>query len=249
MLPPLLILLWALMGMGIPFPGATVPFGMVQLSPDTHTEGWDWCSGYHYSDSSIIGFSHTHLSGTGRGEALDILVMPTTGEIQFEAGTRENPDSGYRSRFSHANEKAAPGYYSVLLDDYKIHAELTATRRTGFHRYTFAENKDANVIFDLGHSLKSDSIYGGYIRVVGDSMLVGSRKSRGWGEGQEKFWVEHEVFFAAKFSQPITKNTFFTDGKIITDQQQAEGNDLKAALCFDVEKRETPAFKSGNFIS
>jgi predicted alpha-1,2-mannosidase len=232
-------------GHGHTFPGATVPFGMVQLSPDTHTEGWDWCSGYHYSDSSIIGFSHTHLSGTGRGEALDILVMPTTGEIQFEAGTRENPDAGYRSRFSHANEKAAPGYYSILLDDYKIRAELTTTRRVGFHRYTFSENKDANVIFDLGHSLKSDSIYGGAIRVVGDSMLVGSRKSRGWGEGQEKFWVEHEVFFAAKFSQPITKNTFFTDGKILTDQQQAEGNNLKAALCFDVEKEKHLLLKVG----
>lgn len=232
-------------GHGHTFPGATVPFGMVQLSPDTHTEGWDWCSGYHYSDSSIIGFSHTHLSGTGRGEALDILLMPTTGAIKFEPGTRENPDTGYRSRFSHANENAKPGYYSVFLDDYKIQAEHTATRRAGFHRYTFSGDKDANLIFDLKHSLKSDSIYGGYLRMVGDSMLVGSRKSRGWGEGKEKYWVEHEIFFAAKFSQPIKNSIFFTDGKLISDQSATEGKVLKAALGFDLKSGKQLLVKVG----
>ncbi|NJK85102.1 MAG: hypothetical protein HC906_03190 [Bacteroidales bacterium] len=128
-------------GHGHTFPGATVPFGMVQLSPDSHTEGWDWCSGYHFSDSSIIGFSHTHLSGTGRGDLLDILVMPYTGDTKWTAGTRENPDSGYRSRFSHDKEISHPGYYSVNLQDYHIKAELTTSRRAGFHRYTFEKGK------------------------------------------------------------------------------------------------------------
>ena len=118
-------------GHGHTFPGATVPFGMVQLSPDTYNEGWDWCSGYHYSDNSIMGFSHTHLSGTGRGELLDVLMMPTTGAVQFEPGTKENPDGGYRSRFSHQSEIAKPGYYSVKLDDYQVKAEITATTRAG----------------------------------------------------------------------------------------------------------------------
>ncbi|HEX6771466.1 MAG TPA: alpha-mannosidase, partial [Acidobacteriaceae bacterium] len=104
-------------GHGHCFPGATVPFGAVQLSPDTYDDGWDWCSGYHRSDTSIMGFSHTHLSGTGCGDLLDILVMPRTGDVKLEPGSRENPDAGYRSRFSHDDETAEPGYYSVLLKD------------------------------------------------------------------------------------------------------------------------------------
>src|SRR5512142_475822 len=101
-------------GHGHTYPGASVPFGMVQLSPDTYNEGWDWCSGYHYSDASIMGFSHTHLSGTGATDTLDVLVMPGTGEAKLVPGTRENPDAGYRSRFSYGDETAEPGYYSVL---------------------------------------------------------------------------------------------------------------------------------------
>ena len=102
-------------GHGHTFPGAAVPFGMVQVSPDTGLEGWDWCSGYHYSDSSIIGFSHTHLSGTGRSDLMDVLIMPFTGEVKLQSGTKENPDAGYRSRFSHDKEWASPGYYKVNL--------------------------------------------------------------------------------------------------------------------------------------
>lgn len=121
-------------GHGHTFPGAAVPFGMVQLSPDTHLAGWDWCSGYHYTDSSIIGFSHTHLSGTGRSDLMDVLLMPTTGTTKVVPGTRENPDGGYRSRFSHDEEWASPGYYKVKLRDYDILAELTVTPRCGFHK-------------------------------------------------------------------------------------------------------------------
>jgi len=114
-------------GHGHCYPGAAVPFGAVQLSPDTFNSGWDWCSGYHVSDSSIMGFSHTHLSGTGCGDLLDFLVMAGTGPARIVPGTRENPDEGYRSRFSHGDEVMTPGYYSVLLKDYGIRAELTAT--------------------------------------------------------------------------------------------------------------------------
>jgi len=190
-------------GHGHTFPGATVPFGMVQLSPDTHNEGWDWCSGYHYSDSSIMGFSHTHLSGTGRGELLDVLMMPTTGAVQFEPGSKENPDAGYRSRFSHQSEIAKPGYYSVMLDDYQIKAELTATCRAGFHRYSFAGDQKANLLIDMAHSFKTDSILNGSVLIINDSLIVGSHRSKGWGEGDEKYFAEHQVFFAARLSRPF----------------------------------------------
>ena len=125
-------------GHGHTYPGATVPFGAVQLSPDTFNDQWDWCSGYHLSDTSIMGFSHTHLSGTGCGDLLDFLVMPGTGESKIVAGPRSHPEDGYRSRFDHSDEHAEPGFYSVLLKDYGIRAELTATERAGLHRYTFS---------------------------------------------------------------------------------------------------------------
>ena len=135
------------------FPGATVPFGMIQLSPDNDITGWDWCSGYHYSDSSIMGFSHNHLSGTGWADLGDILLMPTTGKILMEPGSKANPDEGYRSRFSHKREKASPGYYQVYLDDYDVNVELTASERVGFHKYTFPEGDQSNVIIDPVHKI------------------------------------------------------------------------------------------------
>ena len=120
-----------------------MPFGMVQLSPDTREGNWDGSSGYHHSDKTIMGFSHTHLSGTGSPEFCDILIMPTVGNIQMNAGDEVNSKTGYRSTFSHENEEASPGYYKVLLDDYNVTAELTATKRTGFHRYTFPESENS----------------------------------------------------------------------------------------------------------
>jgi putative alpha-1,2-mannosidase len=144
-------------GHGHTYPGATVPFGMVQVSPDTHTSGWDWCSGYHYSDRSIIGFSHTHLSGTGIGDMLDVLLMPTVGPLQLEHGTREDPDTGYRSRFSHADEEARPGTYAVRLADTGIRVELTATERVGVQRYTFPKSDAAHVVLDLDHRIEIDT--------------------------------------------------------------------------------------------
>ena len=136
-------------GHGHTFPGAAYPFGMVQLSPDTGLEGWDWCSGYHYSDSSIIGFSHTHLSGTGRSDLMDVMLMPVTGNLKLSPGSKSKPDEGYRSRFSHDEESASPGYYKVRLKDYDIMAELTVSPRCGFHRYTFPESESSHIILDL----------------------------------------------------------------------------------------------------
>jgi len=232
-------------GHGHTFPGATVPFGMVQLSPDTYNEGWDWCAGYHYSDNSIMGFSHTHLSGTGRGELLDVLLMPTIGGVQFEPGTRENPDGGYRSRFSHQSEIAKPGYYSVMLDDYQIKAELTATKRAGFHRYSFGKDETANLIIDMAHSIKTDSILNGTIQIVNDTLIVGSHRSKGWGEGTEKYFVEHSVFFAARLSQPIKGASFFADGKVIENVRQIQGTHVKTNLVFDISKNKQLLIKVG----
>src|SRR6516162_6715459 len=115
------------------YPGATVPFGMVQLSPDTRDNGWDGCAGYHYSDDSILGFSHNHLTGTGCPDLGNILLIPTVGELKLTPGAR--PGEGYRARFSHQNEISRPGYYEVYLPDYKVKVELTATARAGLHRY------------------------------------------------------------------------------------------------------------------
>jgi predicted alpha-1,2-mannosidase len=232
-------------GHGHTFPGATVPFGMVQLSPDTYNEGWDWCAGYHYSDNSIMGFSHTHLSGTGRGELLDVLMMPTTGPVQFEPGTRENPDGGYRSRFSHQSEIARAGYYSVMLDDYQIKAELTATKRAGFHRYSFGKNDMANLVIDMAHSFKTDSILNGTIKIVNDTLIVGSHRSKGWGEGDEKYFAEHSVYFAARLSKPIKNASFSVDGNILENVKEVEGKFVKTNLVFDIASGNQLMIKVG----
>ena len=145
-------------GHGHTYPGATLPFGMMQLSPDTRLEGWDGCGGYHFSDSIIYGFSHTHLSGTGISDYGDILLMPTSGKIKLTNGVKESKNSkntinqlGYSSKFSHLNETSSPGYYQVLLQDYNINVELTTALRSGIHKYTFNSNDSANIILDLQH--------------------------------------------------------------------------------------------------
>jgi predicted alpha-1,2-mannosidase len=172
-------------GHGHTFPGAIVPFGMVQLSPDTRLTGWDGCSGYHYSDSVVYGFSHTHLSGTGISDYGDVLLMPTVGEIKQD----------YTSRFSHQNEKASPGFYSVRLDDDNIFVELTATARAGMHRYTFPPTSQANIILDLAHR---DKVLDSGLKIEGKTVL-GWRRSRAWAKDQV-------VYFAIEFSEPFTEH-------------------------------------------
>ena len=232
-------------GHGHTFPGAARPFGMVQLSPDTYNSGWDWCSGYHYSDSSIMGFSHTHLSGTGRGDLLDVLIMPGSGRLHFVPGSRENPDEGYRSRFDHSQEFASPGYYSVLLKDYGIRAELTATVRAGFHRYTFPESEDAHILIDLFHGYATDSVIETCINIVNDSLITGYRKSRGWGEGDEEFFAEQEVYFAAAFSKPFVSSGIAKDLLPDPTQKTAVGRDLKAYVTYATNAGEQVLVKVG----
>jgi predicted alpha-1,2-mannosidase len=197
-------------GHGHTFPGATLPFGMVQLSPDTGTEGWDWCSGYHYSDNSIMGFSHTHLSGTGCADYGNILVMPINGELKTVPGTKERPEEGYRSRFSHDREKAEPGYYSVFLDDYGIEAELTVTEHTGLHRYTFPEG-DGYVLFDLSHRIGGRAVDSD-ISAVNNTTVEGYTRCDSSGGG----WcgpTNYTVYFCAKFNKPFDSHGLLGEGK------------------------------------
>ncbi len=183
-------------GHGHTFPGATRPFGMVQLSPDTGTSGWDRCSGYHASDSTLLGFSHTHLSGTGIADYGDILLLPFTGEIAWEPGAPEDPDGGYRTRFRHETERAAPGYYRVHLDDDAIDVELTATPRVGAHRYHAAATESLRVLVDLIHGLGPDRVVESWLRVASATSWAAHRRSAGWAADQR-------VFAVAEFSRPV----------------------------------------------
>lgn len=170
---------------GHAYPGAIVPFGMVQLSPDTPLQGWDACSGYHYSDTAIRGFSHSHLAGTGCGCLGDVLVMPTVGEVRLDAGS---PGNGYTSRFSHSDEIATPGYYRVFLQDPQITAELTATARCGFHKYTFPASDNAHIVLDLAHGVGNKAVEG-TLDVENDTTISGSRISEGWGGRRAIYFV------------------------------------------------------------
>jgi predicted alpha-1,2-mannosidase len=195
--------------MGHTFPGATVPFGMVQLSPDTDTlqyiengkynpDMYKYCGGYQYDDKTIVGFSHTHFSGTGHSDLGDFLVMPTVGKLMLNSGTANDSRSGYRSSYKHENEIAKAGYYSVLLDDYKIKAELTATERVGFHQYTFPKTDEAHIILDLVHGIYNypEKNIWTVVRVENDRLVTGYRQTLGWARTKT-------VYFAMVFSKPI----------------------------------------------
>lgn len=195
--------------MGHTFPGATVPFGMVQLSPDTDTLSYEedgkynkdvyrYCAGYQYDDPTIVGFSHTHYSGTGHSDLGDFLVMPTLGKVQLNPGTATHPENGYRSRYSHQNEVAEANYYKVKLDDNGILAELTTSARVGFHQYTFPKSKEANIILDLMHGIYNydNKNVWTYVRVVNDSLVTGYRQTNGWAKNRT-------VYFAMSFSKPF----------------------------------------------
>ena len=203
-------------GHGHTYPGATVPFGMVQLSPDNGTQGWDWCSGYHYSDSMIAGFSHTHLTGTGIGDWCDISVMPSIGLIN-------DTISLYREKFSHANEKASVGYYAVKLNN-GISAAFTATERCGLHQYNFPEGTEPVIRFDLGFAINWDAPTSTYIQKVNDSTIAGFRFSKGWADNQR-------VYFAARTSVPFSK-LFLSDGTVIINDTALMGKKIKGQLVF-----------------
>ncbi|MCI0692492.1 GH92 family glycosyl hydrolase [candidate division KSB1 bacterium] len=225
-------------GHGHTFPGVSAPFGMVQLSPDTRVRGWDACSGYHYSDSTIIGFSHTHLSGTGAIDYGDILLMPTVGKLQVDSGDEAYPKSGYRSRFRHETEKAWAGFYSVALDDYGITVELTATKRAGFHKYIFPQAEEANIILDLLHGLGPDRVLEAHIEFIDNNEIAGLRRSQGWAEDQR-------VYFVAQFSKPFSVFGIVEDGQIIPGKRQSEGKNLKAVVKYSTTAREEILIKVG----
>lgn len=208
-------------GHGHAYPGATMPFGMVQLSPDTRKDSWDGCSGYHYSDTTIMGFSHTHLSGTGVGDYGDIRLMPMTGALKWMPGDEGDPGSGYRSAFSHLQEKAEPGYYEVFLDDYGIQASMTVTTRAGFHRYEFPENEEAHILIDLVEGITSDRILDLEIEFISDHEIAGMRRTDGWADDQY-------VFFHAAFSVPFSIRGIVVDDSIHHGLDNASGTNIKA---------------------
>ncbi len=228
-------------GHGHTYPGATMPFGMVQLSPDTYNDGWDWCSGYHYSDSSIMGFSHTHLSGTGASDMLDVLLMPGTGPAKTIPGARENPGEGYRSRFSHSDEVATPGYYSVLLRDYGVRAELSATERAGIHKYTFPKSATSHFILDLTHlyGLAPGGVEWSELKIVNGDTIVGGRAVNRWAPGRE-------IYFAMKFSKPFNSSEIVSeDKKVDASAREAKSNSLKAIVHYQTSEGEVIYVKTG----
>ena len=228
--------------MGHVFPGATVPFGMVQVSPQTNfmplflTDGsynkaaYDYCAGYQYADSNILGFAHTNFSGTGHSDLGDILIMPTIGPIDF---TRRNElqDHGYSSPFSHDREKASPGYYEVVLDQHQIKAEMTATERVGFHRYTFPKNEEATILLDMVYNIyhHAEKNVWTFLRIENDSTITGYRQTNGWAR-------DRKVFFVIRLSQPILHYGF----------QRYDKNDYKGFYRRFNEKVDFPEIAGKN---
>ncbi|HET9696651.1 MAG TPA: GH92 family glycosyl hydrolase [Terriglobales bacterium] len=230
-------------GHGHCYPGATVPFGAVQLSPDTGYRDWDWCSGYHHDDTTLMGFSHTHLSGTGAGDLLDLLLVPRTGTVVLEPGTdpeaRKNVEGTYRSRFSHEDEKAEPGYYSVLTQSSggaKIKTELTATERTGLARFTFPKDEPAYILLDWHHVYgEENKVLSAELAVVSDTLVMGGRRVDRWAP-------HRDIYFATEFSVKPTKVEVFVDDKP-SNNRSVSGRNLKVVLHF--EAGATVFVKSG----
>jgi len=203
-------------GHGHTYPGPVMPFGMVQLGPDTRVEGWDACSGYYYADTTVYGFCHTHLSGTGIADYGDVLFMPTTGEPKFNK-------EQYLSGFKKKNETASVGYYKTFLDKYKIGVELTATTRVGVHRYTYPSTKEANIIIDLQFR---DEVLDSWIEVVSNHEIRGYRRSRSWADDQS-------VYFYAKFSKPFKSYGIASNDQIQEGKSKVQGKNIKMYIRFD----------------
>jgi len=210
-------------GHGHVFVGANVPFGAVQIGPNNIYKGWDWCSGYHYSDSLIIGFSQLHLSGTGIGDLADVLIMPFTGEVRLDKGIQEYPHGGYLSTFSHENESVKPGYYSVKMDN-GVKVELAATERVGFHRYYFPEDVDAHIIIDLKEGINDRTTEASLVR-IDEYTILGRRFSSGWAK-------EQQVFFAIKSSRPIPELKLFDETNPVSKENK-NITSLKGLISFN----------------
>lgn len=220
-------------GHGHTFPGATVPFGMVQLSPDNPSKGWDWTSGYHHTDDTLLGFSHTHLSGTGVGDLLDILVMPFVSE--FPKNT-ENEHKRLFAKYKKENEKATPGYYSVYLEDEDISAEMTATARVGVHRYTFGDKGQAQLLIDLGYAQNYDEAIDTYFSVEDENTIVGYRKSKGWAKFQP-------VYFVAEFDKSFDVKLF--DSNTLAGGKAIKGKNTQAVVSWPNLKNDSITVKVG----
>ena len=228
---------------GSNFPGAVVPFGFVQLSPDTDDNPEDPCSGYDYADHRIMGFSHTHLSGTGVADLFDFLFMPFRGESRWQA-ISENGQEGYSSSFDHKNERASPGYYSVFLDDPQIKVELTATEHCGMHRYSSENRENFSLMIDLDHSLDkkrpywSCRIIDAQIRIIDDHTIEGYRSITGWANLRK-------IYFRAEFSRPFNKTRMKAGSHIYVNEKIANHKNLKAILSFDGSKKESLTVRVG----
>lgn len=224
-------------GHGHTFLGVAAPFGAVQLGPTNINKGWDWCSGYHYSDSVLIGFSHLHLNGTGCCDSGDLLFMPYTGERMCKHCRQDDTTTGYGSRYSHERETATPGYYSVMLDDYDVRVELTATERVGFHRYTFPDMLMAKqLMIDLSEGYGDDRTTGAYIEKTDDFTISGYRYSTGWSKGEQR------VYFAARFSAPVHPEII--NDTITVDSTSLQSEKVKVNVRF-AENTRTVMVKVG----
>lgn len=213
------------------FLGANVPFGFVQVGPTNISAGWDWVSGYHISDSTIWSFTHTHLSGTGIGDLLDIAVMPVVGDVTLGKGEISDPNSGMYSLFSRDKEVAKPGYYQVYLERYGINVALTATKRVGLHKYTFPESKDAKVVIDLKSAINWDAPVDTYLVCENDSTISGYRYSKGWAKDQR-------IYFSAVFSKPMKKFLVSENNTNILDQKELKAVGVYGQALFDTKDNE-----------
>lgn len=229
-------------GYGNVYPGAQVPFGGIQISPDTDSDFYDAASGYKYDRNTLMGFSLTHLSGTGIPDLGDFLFMPGTGEIRLEPGSHENPDEGYRSRFSHDMEWCCPAYYGVYLQDYGVKAEMTASTHSGIFRFTYPESDDSFILIDMDHTLWWECVWSDF-RIEDEHTVSGYRLVRGWGP-------ERHVYFTAEFSKPIVDFGIMQDGKRVCyntsrfrSDREAWGKGLKFWMRFGTSADEEVTVK------
>lgn len=219
------------------FVGANVPFGGVQVGPTNFSRGWDWCSGYHYSDSIVRGFSQLHLSGTGIGDLGDVLVMPAIGERQTEVGSVDDISNAYASKYRHSAEEVSPGYYMVQLEKYDIKVELTATERVAFHRYTYPQSSNARIIVDLGEGINWDKAVKTHLKQINDSTFEGFRYSTGWANDQREY-------FTLQLNKPVKNFILYSDGEKIK-KNHTEGTVVKGFLEFETKKNEVVLMKIG----